>query len=149
MAQGASAEAAKAGQTAENCHTMTEEWFGDRAASGVKITANSAAKKPAQSVSGLLDSYFDSRESSYTDHGEVKRKSVKSALAGDTSAFSDAVEAMEERGEFRITDAEITTLYDDSDVIVHEDGTIAVYVYEWVFYDYDDLSDTYRGTDVS
>ena len=122
----------------ETCHTMTEAWFRDNPS--LQLTLPGVPRKSQNAVSALLDAYFDSREQSFAAHERIPKKG---------SALSDGIAALEARAGLVITDAEITTVFDNDHVITHDDGSLTVFVYEWVFFDYDDLSDAVEGRDVS
>ena len=131
----------------ENCRALSETWFGDNPSTELRLPADLVPRKSARSMAGQLDAYFDAREKSWIGYGEAQRKSAEQTCAG--ASFSDAIAAFADRAELTVTDARITTVYDNEHIIAHEDGSYTVFVYEWVFFDYDDLTDGVQTTDVS
>ncbi|MBE7006792.1 MAG: hypothetical protein E7424_06565 [Ruminococcaceae bacterium] len=138
--------AAEAGEDG-SCRALSEAWFGDHPAAELRLPADLVPKKSAQSASALLDDYFDAREKCWTGRGGLPRKGT--GQPGADVSLSEAVAAFEARAGLKITDARITTLYDQTHILERADGSYTVFVYEWVFFDYDDLSDGVQTTDVS
>ncbi len=151
--------------TVENCHTLTEEWFGsaNQAENNTSVSPTRPATKSAPSntsIDDIIDAYFTEREtelitSSQEQIPQPKKKSAAAPLVSSESVNEEAIERAEgmkefqSRTEIQITDAEITATLDKDHVIQNEDGTITVYVYEWTFFDYDDVNDDIVTTDVS
>lgn len=135
-------------EASENCHTMTNEWFGS------EIETFSITKEQQENkTESALSEYFSQREQDYagisllsvTDEYSVHSEKIKAEMQQREIGITE----FQENAEIMITDAEITTLYSEDDIVINEDGTITIFVYEWTFFDYDDLSDEKETTDVS
>jgi len=131
----------------ENCHTLTNEWFGNRV-----MTLGLEEENTDIALKNVISGYFDEREMSCAGITlmTVGEDDTKSGTVQEEMLHRNIkIAELQERASIQITDAEVTTLYSDEDIIVNDDGTITMYVYEWTFFDYDDLSDSKFGTDVS
>lgn len=134
---------------ATDCHDHSEAWFGsDRSDAS---TLDLEAWEPGNSeITGLLDDYFTLREEDFTGSDTVTAQRMLAAADADTAEAgqtrADLVAELEERINAEITDAEVTRFVLD----VTETGNgYEVEVYEWTFFDYDDLSDGYGGSDTA
>ncbi|MBQ8857591.1 MAG: GBS Bsp-like repeat-containing protein [Lachnospiraceae bacterium] len=135
-------------ESTENCHTMTNEWFGSEVE-----TFSLSEEQEVSNTNSVLSEYFAAREQDYagisllsvTNEYSVQNEEVKAGMQQREIGIAE----FQENAEIMITDAEITTLYGEDDIVINEDGTITVFVYEWTFFDYDDLSDEQEITDVS
>ena len=128
---------------AEDCHSMTEEWFGETAA-----LLSADPDSPGAAVSA----YFSAREGGFPG--------TASLLSADDLALSDTVLRQEsyreagirnyqDRTGIVITDAEVTTILHPASTVDTAAGSAVLYAYEWTFYDYDDLSDGPGGSDTA
>lgn len=122
----------------ENCRTMTESWFGAKE----DTEKYRAGEDP---LVRTLEDYFAEREKQYREPTEISVGYASARIRNRASA----IKTLEERAGISITDAKVTTRYGEEDLVYQEDGTIAAYVYEWTFFDYDDLSDQTENIDVS
>ncbi|MGN0335807.1 MAG: S-layer homology domain-containing protein [Lachnospiraceae bacterium] len=136
----------------KDCHSMTEEWFGNK-----NKVSLMALMDEGNSLDSVISGYFSAREQ---DYAGISRTRMMAEPSTETSSQSQEVQddmdlraeniaVLQDAAGIQITDAEITTLYGADDVIYHEDGTMTLFVYEWTFFDYDDLSDGEVLTDVS
>ena len=141
---GASAADARKG---ENCRDLSRDWFSDNPSTELRLPEELVPRKSARSMAGVLDRYFESREECWNGNGETPRKSARDPAPG--SSLSGAVALFEERAGLTVTDASLTAVYDNEHIFAREDGSYTVFVYEWVFFDYDDLTDSEETTDVS
>lgn len=143
--------APKAGVPAENCHSLSEAWFGPDSAAAQRRTAPVA--DPA--ARALLDAYFQTRAYSFTartlpeETEGVGGLALSSTVRAQTQDCLNGIAALEQNAKISITDAEVTTLYDQEHVLIGADGTVTVFAYEWTFFDYDDLRSPAAERDVS
>ena len=49
----------------------------------------------------------------------------------------------------KILDADVTVKFDKDNIVIHEDESMDIYAYVWVFFDYDDLSNNDENSDTS
>lgn len=127
----------------EDCHSMTEKWFGP-----------SPAKRSAPgSLDYVLDSYFSFREADFQDAPATRKGAISSSLSTTVQKHAtlraEGLQGFQQATNIRITDAEVTTFRDEEHIIQNNDGTVTMFIYEWTFFDYDDLSNAAVGTDVS
>ena len=134
---------------ASDCHEYSEDWFGsDRSDAS---TLDLEAWEPSNSaVTGLLDDYFDLREEDFTGSDTVTAGVMMASADEDTATAAqtrgDLIAELEGRINARITDAEVTRFVLD---LTETAGGYEVEVYEWTFFDYDDLSDGVGGSDTA
>ena len=133
--------------SAQNCHTMTQQWFGDKPETRLPGSVGSR-------VSETLANYFTVRENSYKENAAVRGAVptmglCSSAVQKETAQRTVAILDFEKRVGINILDAESTIRYEEDYIRHNEDGTVTVYLYEWTFFDYDDLSDNVQTVDVS
>ena len=127
-----------------NCHEMTALTFGQ--SDDVKLLGNDGAE-------AALSAYFDAREAAY--RGDMRLMSaddtpdMSAAVAGNNALRAERVREMESRLDIAVLDADVTARIDRDRTARNPDGTWTLYVYEWTYYDYDDLSDGEGGLDVS
>ncbi len=143
----------------ENCHSMTEEWFGAEYTEGPVIMepALGGTKTKGEDFNKILSDYFTEREDDYKEEPDgfgtirpaASGMNISEQVAEERLLRTEQIGILQEKAGIRITDAKVTALYGEEDIIRNEDGTITMYVYEWTFYDYDDLSDDVAATDVS
>jgi len=132
-------------QSNENCHTMTLEWFGS--------DIQTFSVQEENEMDSILSEYFTVREKTLSgitpfgtrNGGSSQNEDLQKAM----QQRETGIVAFQENAGLRITDAEVTTLYGPDDIFINEDGTISIYLYEWTFFDYDDLDDDKETTDVS
>ena len=127
-----------------NCHEMAALWF-DSQNEAQLLDASDGAE-------AALSDYFAAREAAY--RGDVRLLSAEeSGMSADVAANNalrvERVGEMEERLDFAVLDADVTTRIERENTVRNPDGTLTLYVNEWTFYDYDDLSDGAGGLDVS
>lgn len=129
-----------------NCHEMAEVFFGGRD----EAQLLGASDSPEEAA---LSDYFTAREAAY--RGDTRLLSGggdwnASAAVSDSNELRAAqVRDMERRLGINVLDADVTTRVDRAETVRNPDGTLTLYVYEWTFYDYDDLADGVGGQDVS
>ncbi len=134
--------------SAKNCHIMTQEWFGNK---GGTISIGEGV---GESLSKCLSNYFFMREDSYKEgaavRGAISRmEGCSSEVQEQTQERAAAIDALEKRAGIEITDAKVTVRYGEDGFFHNEDGTITVYLYEYTFFDYDDLHDDMAATDLT
>lgn len=131
-----------------NCHIMTREWFGTKG--GTSLLGDAVGTE----LTECLSNYFLIREDSYK-HGVAVRAAVSamgncsSQVRQEAQVRANAVALLEALAGIEITDAKVTVRYGEDGYIVNGDNTITVFLYEWTFFDYDDLSDDVAATDLS
>ena len=134
-------------ETAENCHSMTEQWFGDTPAKRRAVSNLSA------DLQETVDNYFAVREGDFKDAPAVRKTTISTELSAtvqkEAATRAQGIKDFQRRTNIKITDAEVTTFCDNEHILCNEDGTVTVFVYEWTFFDYDDQSDNVAATDVS
>ena len=137
---------AKESQITENCHTMTKLWFADKS-TGQKV----CSKKNADKLQNTLSAYFAVREDMCSGAPIAKRalSSQSAIVSTEAKTRSSCIRAFQERAQIDITDAEVTFFCDNDHILYNNDGTVTLFVYEWTFFDYDDLHDNISATDVS
>ncbi len=134
-------------ESGEDCHSMTEKWFGG-------TPAKRAARLNVDTeLRGAISSYFTSREGDFQDAPAVRKAAISTNLSAtvrkEATTRAQGIEDFQSRTNIDITDAAVTTFCDEEHILYNEDGTVTVFVYEWTFFDYDDLSDDVVATDVS
>ena len=131
----------------ENCHSLTEQWFGDREERG-SVKGNVGSE-----VEQLISEYFSLREEAVAGkpvtRSCLKEIGMSSTVLENFDARTKGMNDFQLSANVEITDAEITTFTDGEHYILHTGGMITAYVYEWTFFDYDDLRDSEETTDVS
>ncbi|MBR4545724.1 MAG: amidase domain-containing protein [Oscillibacter sp.] len=129
-----------------NCHEMAEVFFGGR--DEAQLLGASGSPEEA-----ALSDYFTAREAAY--RGDTRLLSgdgdwnASAAVADGNELRAAQVRDMERRLGINVLDADVTTRVDRAETVRNPDGTLTLYVYEWTFYDYDDLADGAGGQDVS
>lgn len=120
---------------ASDCETITAEWFGSNGNDGSVLELETVNVN--EEIAATLETYAWEREAQFTaESSPWSRRLDRTAL----------VAQLEQRINAIITDAAVTTLV--TDVEETENGYIAN-VYEWTFFDYDDLSDGEGGSDTA
>ncbi|MBR0156785.1 MAG: amidase domain-containing protein [Clostridia bacterium] len=119
----------------DNCRTMTEERF---SAGSRKAPSFPEAD---DALSRLCFDYFTARERAFYCDAENTSVFFKSLPAADTAAAenrlrAEAIEAFEKRTGTEIIDACTSVFYDEDHVIAGPDGSVALFAYEWTFWDY-------------
>ena len=141
----ASAERAEDENGSMDCHEMTRLWFGDNAEA---VLAAADENSPDSAVYA----YFCERESDYPGTFSLEENEcapVSEQVAREREKRISGIAEFEARADVALLDAEVTALIDDERTEYLDDGSIVMYVYEWTFYDYDDLSDGAGGCDVA
>ncbi len=136
--------AADMAPTPLNCHEMAALWF-DNQDEAQLLDASDGAE-------AALSDYFAAREAAY--RGDMRLLSadesgMSEAVAANNALRMERVGEMEDRLGFTVLDADVTTRIERESTVRNPDGTLTLCVYEWTFYDYDDLSDGQGGLDVS
>lgn len=121
---------------AEDCHELTAEWFGADGQNG-SVLEIQTVDAPADAVVNVLEDYNRQREQDFSG--------IQTYAASDDSR-AQLIAWLEQRINAVITDAEVTSLI--TGLKETENGYIAT-VYEWTFFDYDDLSDGPGGSDTA
>lgn len=121
---------------AEDCHELTAEWFGADGQDG-SVLEIQTVDAPADAVLNVLEAYNQQREQ---DFSEIQ------TYADSDDSRTQLIAWLEQRINAVITDAEVTSLI--TGLKETENGYIAT-VYEWTFFDYDDLSDGLGGSDTA
>lgn len=128
-----------------NCHEMSELLFSARDTAGL-LDAGDSPEEAA------LAGYFTAREAAY--RGEARLLSgddweTSPPVADNNTLRAERVREMETRLGLNVLDADVTARIDRARTVRNPDGTRTLYVYEWTYFDYDDLSDGAGGLDVS
>ena len=129
-----------------DCHEMAELFFGGR--DDAQLLGASDSPEEA-----ALADYFTAREAAY--RGDTRLLSggdnwnTSAAVADSNELRAAHVRDMESRLGMNVLDADVTARVDRAETVRNPDGTLTLYVYEWTFYDYDDLADGAGGQDVS
>lgn len=125
-----------------NCHEMAALWFANQ---------DEARLLGADGAEAALSDYFEAREAAF--RGDVRLLSADESMSAEVAANNalrtERVKEMEARLGLTVLDADVTTWVDRDSATRNPDGTLTLCVYEWTFYDYDDLSDGAGGLDVS
>lgn len=139
---------------AEDSQSLTNEWFGADASQGSMLGIESVTPNDPQ-VNALLDQFFSLREADfcaqsgialYSDtaqSAELIAPQVQSAVGSTHQALIDA---LARRIDADILGATVTSFI--TSITETEVGYEAT-VYEWTFFDYDDLSDGVGGSDTA
>ena len=130
----------------ENCRAMAEAWFGDG--------SNEVSLQSSEVPVDVIESYFTVREADVADGGSVRLHSadplsISESVEKENSARERNLRLWQELHTMQITDAVVNWFLDADHIAYGKDGTIVLYVYEWTFFDYDDLKDGPGGCDVS
>lgn len=125
---------------AGDCHDLSEEWFGSDGSDSSVLELETVTVTNS-SLSELLDTYSAARAADFSGiqpagDGLFSLEQDRSALIADLEQRINAV----------ITDASVTSFV--TDLLETKTGYIAT-VYEWTFFDYDDLSDGEGGSDTA
>lgn len=126
-----------------DCHQLTEEWFGD-SGSEVSVLSIAALEPTEPDIESALDAYFSVREAQFTGGG-IATYSADGLMAGETDR-SALIEELSQRINALILDAEVSHFITELEEL--ENGYRAT-VYEWTFFDYDDLADGVGGSDTA
>lgn len=132
--------------TSENCHTMTEKWFGQQKEVSFDMLSNEC-RNYENAVSGYFQARQYAAKAGTTAKGE-DTYSLTACVEAQSGDWLKALAHFEAEADMRITDAVTSTFTDKASVRNNNDGTVTAYVYEWTFIDYDDLSDDATATDV-
>lgn len=128
---------------AADCHQLTEQWFGEEK-DDASVLSLAALDPMDTGVEAALDAYFSVREADFTGGGAVVY-AADSLMAVETDR-STLVEELSQRINARILDAEVSHFVTELEEL--ENG-YRVTVYEWTFFDYDDLADGEGGSDTA
>ena len=136
--------AAELTPTPLNCHEMAALWFANQDEAQL-LDADGGGAEAA------LSDYFAAREAAF--RGDMRLLSadedMSASVAESAVLRTEQVREMESRLGFNVLDADVTARAERESSTRNADGTLTLYVYEWTFYDYDDLSDGAGGLDVS
>lgn len=118
----------------EDCHSLTEEWFGN----SDRVNAMSSE----EDFSFVLSGYFQTRSPVAQDAVQtVSITAMSDEVRRENDEWTEAVKSFQERVGIQITDSVTTSFVDPDNIVCNDDGTVTAYVYEWTFFDYDDLAD--------
>ena len=120
---------------ASDCETITAQWFGSDGSDGSVLELETVDVNG--DITAALETYAQEQEAIFT---------AETAAWSRTLDRTALIMQLEQRINAIITDAAVTTLV--TDVEETENGYIAA-VYEWVFFDYDDLADGEGGSDTA
>ena len=139
---------------AEDSQSLTNEWFGADAAQGTILGIEAITPEDPQ-VSALLDQFFSLREADFDAQSGIALYSgaeneavlaapqLQSAVG---STHQELIDALADRIDADILGATVTTLVES---ITETETGYEAKVYEWTFFDYDDLSDGVGGSDTA
>ena len=139
---------------AEDSQSLTNEWFGADAARGNLLGIESITPEDPQ-ISVLLDQFFSLREADFDAHSDTMLYSgaeneatlaapqLQSAVG---STHQELIDALADRIDADILGATVTTFVES---ITETETGYEAKVYEWTFFDYDDLSDGVGGSDTA
>lgn len=130
-----------------NCHEMAAMLFG-----GQEDGATLFAPDESDETEAALAEYFAAREAAY--RGDMRLlsaddESMSASVAETNDLRAERVKEMESRLNVTVLDADVSTRIERARTVSNPDGTETLYVYEWTYYDYDDLADGVGGMDVS
>lgn len=129
-----------------NCRQMTELLFGGGE------EAELMGLDEADPVEATLADYFAVREAGYRGDAALLSgdgAEMSASVAENNALRAERVREMEARLGLTVLDAAVTPRIDRERVVRNPDGSWTAYVYEWTYFDYDDLSDGVGGLDVS
>lgn len=127
-----------------NARALTDAWFGSR----VQTLAQDSMLDA--DLLAAVEGYFSDREQSFlgvVPEAPLMVDSPDQSFAQQVR-WSQAVSDFADRASVSVLDAVTTAFTDSAEVVTREDGTLAVYIREWTFCDYDDLSDDAFASDV-
>ncbi len=139
---------------AEDSQSLTNEWFGADAAQGNLLGIESIVPENPQ-ISVLLDQFFSLREADFgarsntmlysgaENEAVLAAPQLQSAVG---STHQELIDALAERIDANILGATVTTFVES---IAETETGYEAKVYEWTFFDYDDLSDGIGGSDTA
>ena len=139
---------------AEDSQSLTNEWFGADAAQGTVLGIEAITPEDPQ-ISALLDQFFSQREADFDAQSGIARYSgakneavlaapqLRSAVG---ATHQELIDALASRIDANILGATVTSFVES--ITETETGYEAT-VYEWTFFDYDDLSDGVGGSDTA
>lgn len=120
---------------ASDCDTITAQWFGADGTDGSVLELETVTVN--DDIDAILETYGQQRQEQFTSERDSwSRQSDRAAQ----------ITELEQRIHAIITDAAVTTLV--TDVEETEGGYVAT-VFEWTFFDYDDLADGEGGSDTA
>ncbi len=143
-----SAQETDAPTPVETSASLTEDWFGDSAITGI------ASESLGEEWSTFLRAYADKREGNFlgkeNDFLTFCRQTPEIVntdnIAMDEEKRQECIKEMEERLNICITNAETTALVKN---VVEDETKVTIDLYEWTFFDYIDLAGDGTTTDVS
>lgn len=138
---------------AEDSQTLTNEWFGSGAPNGNVLGIEAVTPEDPQ-ITTLLEQFFTLREADfssrsdtafYSDEQEAEliAPQVQSAVG---STHQELIDALASRIDADILGATVTSFVES---ITETETGYEAKVYEWTFFDYDDLSDGVGGSDTA
>ncbi len=132
---------------AGDCHTMAQDWFGNQS-TDTAVLDTALPAQTADSLEALLTDYFSLRGDSFTGRTAGTRLSAgaDAQLKADTAQRPQEIQALAQRINARILDADVHSQVLSAQET--EEG-ILLTVYEWTFFDYDDLADGPGGRDTA
>ena len=139
---------------ADDSQSLTTEWFGANANQGTVLGIESITPEDPQ-VSALLDQFFSLREADFGTQSGITLYSGaenEAALAAPQlqsavgSTHQELIDALASRIDADILGATVTSFVES---ITETETGYEAKVYEWTFFDYDDLSDGVGGSDTA
>ncbi|MCH5212063.1 MAG: RICIN domain-containing protein [Oscillospiraceae bacterium] len=128
------ATATSTADTAENCHELADDWFGEN------------KNHEEYEFNDVLEVYFKEREYDFTKNSAETELSVSNEIQNDMEKRTALVNNMQELMNITFLDAEVIFNIDE---VVYNDNDIELKISEWTFYDYDDLANDVMSSDTS
>ncbi len=113
----------------ENCHTMTKKWFYDKKSVNLFEDTDPSVLK-------TIEEYFDFRLKSVCETRGKETELISDDVAGIEEARRKGLNKFWKKLNIKVTDADHNVRIDK---VEESDGNVTAYVYEWIFYDYEDL----------
>lgn len=139
---------------AEDSQSLTNDWFGTGTPNGDVLGIESVTPEDPQ-VNALLDQFFSLREADFGTQSDIalysgtENEAVFSApqlQSAVGSTHQALVDALADRIDANILGAKVTSFVES---ITETETGYEAKVYEWTFFDYDDLSDGVGGSDTA
>ncbi len=130
---------------AEDCHTMSQDWFGPQG-TDASLLDTALPSQTAERLDALLTEYFSLRADSFTGTAASIRFQANADLQADLQQRPQEIASLAQRIHAKILDADVRSQV--LSLQETQDGLILT-VYEWTFFDYDDLSDGLGGRDTA
>lgn len=139
---------------AEDSQSLTNDWFGTDTPNGDVLGIESVTPEDPQ-VNALLDQFFSLREADFGTQSDIalysgtENEAVFSApqlQSAVGSTHQALVDALADRIDANILGAKVTSFVES---ITETETGYEAKVYEWTFFDYDDLSDGVGGSDTA